>query len=90
MHCDAFHHQNADSAPPALPVRSLRKVTTSDLFVGGGAVDPHDVVMVTSDITVSSPSLPSTRSQGLPPALSLPWGAVTPPCRAVPAAASPP
>ena len=25
MHCDAFHHQNSDP-PPALPVRSLRKV----------------------------------------------------------------
>lgn len=25
MHCDAFHHQNNDP-PPALPVRSLRKV----------------------------------------------------------------
>lgn len=25
MHCDAFHQQNSDP-PPALPVRSLRKV----------------------------------------------------------------
>lgn len=28
MHCDAFHHQNSDP-PPALPVRSLRKVQPS-------------------------------------------------------------
>lgn len=25
MHCDAYHHQNSEP-PPALPVRSLRKV----------------------------------------------------------------
>ena len=29
MHCDAFHHQNSDP-PPALPVRSLRKVQPSE------------------------------------------------------------
>lgn len=29
MHCDAYHHQNSDP-PPALPVRSLRKVQPRD------------------------------------------------------------
>lgn len=44
MHCDAYHHQNSDP-PPALPVRSLRKVRPRDQAdishdgVGNGKLD---------------------------------------------------
>lgn len=38
IHCDAFHHQNSEP-PPALPVRSLRKVQTSIRYTANQSYD---------------------------------------------------